>query len=765
LSAADVTARAAARAAHANGNGNGNGHRKGTVPAVTVVIPSRDERENVAELVARLESVAPGFPLEILFVDDSDDGTPDAVRAAARDSKRPVRLIHRAREERTGGLGGAVLEGMRAAHAPWVCVMDADLQHPPEVLEQLIERALRGDVDAVVGSRFCGDGGVGDDFGPFRRLVSRTSSAVAGALFRGSLRQVTDPMSGFFMVRLDAVDLDELRPHGFKILLEILVRARRLRVAEVPFTFGERFAGESKASAREGLNYLTHLWRLRLGELSARMGRFGLVGVSGLLVNTLALAALSDLVGLWYVVAAAIATQVSTAWNFALTELWVFGDRRHARAGMRRLVMFFAVNNVALALRAPILIGLTEGLGVHYLASNFISLLVVFVARFTLADLWIWKGSDELADGLTAHNYDIHGIVSVASHVRLPELERFRIAEQLTAPTIKVGIGSLRRREDHPASIRYVEYRGLGFAAEIRMGTPIEVTASKLLRFSPHVLYTNVVEPILRWTFVGKGYALVHAACMAHEGYAFLITARTDTGKTTTCLKTLDSQPYAFVSDDLTLLTPDGRVLTYPKPLTISRHTLHAVKRPRLTRRERFMLIYQSRLHSKSGRWFGLLLAKLHLPAATMNAIVQLLVPPPKYQFDRLVPHAELAPEARLAGMVIIQRGGEGGEVLPRDEALGILLENCEDAYGFPPYPQIESFLHSRNGADLVAMERQIIEMAMGETPAMLLRSESRDWHTRLPAIVSWRIAANGNGGRNARRAPVAAAASPSRAS
>ena len=183
------------------------------------------------------------------------------------------------------------------------------------------------------------------------------------------------------------------------------------------------------------------------------------------------------------------------------------------------------------------------------------------------------------------------------------------------------------------------------------------------------MLYTNVVEPILRWTFAERGYALVHAACLADGEDAFLITARTDTGKTTTSLKMLDSTPFSFLSDDLTLVTPDGRVLTYPKPLTISRHTLEAVKTPLLSRRERLGLVVQSRLHSRSGRRFALVLAKTHLPAATINAIVQLLVPPPKYHVERLVPGVEVAVEARLAGMVVIERGGRGEVVL--DERRG----------------------------------------------------------------------------------------------
>jgi putative flippase GtrA len=569
------------------------------------------------------------------------------------------------------------------------------------------------------------------------------------------------------MVRREAIDLDALRPQGFKILLEILVRNPGLNVGEVPFTFAERHAGDSKASLREGINYLTQLWRLRLGAFTARVGRFGLVGATGLIVNTAILAALAELAGMNYLLAAVIATQGSTVWNFCLTELWVFGDRHHARSGGRRVAMFFAVNNVALALRAPLLVALTAGIGIHYAVSNVLSLLAVFVARFTVADVWIWGKAKDLASAeLARHNYDIHGLISVASDGRLPELERFRIAEQLTDPTIRVRIGSVSRKAGRmplgtaaaaaaangngggPAldaavaaaasRITYVEGRaGLGFGADIEITDGhIAVTASPLLKRSPHVLYTNVVEPILRWTFAERGYALVHAACMAHDGKAFLITARTDTGKTTTCLKTLDMKPYAFMSDDLTLLSPDGRVLTYPKPLTISRHTLQAVKTPLLSMRQRLTLFYQSRLHSRSGRRFAMLIAKTHMPAATINALVQLMVPPPKYQVDKLIPHVEIAPEAKVAGLMIIQRGGEGNVELEMADALDILLENCEDAYGFPPYAEIEGFLHSRNGSDLRAEERAIIASALEGAPATVLKSETMDWHRRVATIV-----------------------------
>jgi exopolysaccharide biosynthesis polyprenyl glycosylphosphotransferase len=247
-------------------------------PIVSVIVPTRNESGNVGPLVALLDGVLAERDMEVVFVDDSDDGTDAVVREMAPAENRDIVLIHREREQRTGGLGGAVVAGLRAARAPWACVMDADLQHPPALIADLFDRAERGDVDIVVASRFCG-GGSADEVGPLRRMLSRVSMLAAKLLFAEQLDGVTDPMSGFFMVRRDAVDADALRPQGFKILLELLVRMRGLRKAEVPFTFGIRHSGESKSGAKEGARYLKQLWDLRflqaastlmLGEGNAR---------------------------------------------------------------------------------------------------------------------------------------------------------------------------------------------------------------------------------------------------------------------------------------------------------------------------------------------------------------------------------------------------------------------------------------------------------------------------------------------------------------
>lgn len=761
--------------------------REAGSPAVSVIVPTRNESGNVAPLVARLESVLPEDSIEIIFVDDSDDDTPDAIRRIS--SARKVSLIHRQGADRVGGLGGAVVAGMRAATAPLVCVMDGDLQHPPEAIEQMVRELRESHSDLVVGSRFCAGGSTGN-FGPARRALSWISTRSATLLLRKRLGGVSDPMSGFFLVRRDALELDELEPDGFKILLEIIGRTPELRVSEVPIQFGERHTGETKASVGEAVRFGAQLWRLQLAALSKRFYRFGVVGATGLAVNMLLLALLVDVGGLYYVAGAILATQGSSLWNFVFTEKWVYGGRSYRRASMTRMGLFFFMNNAALALRVPVLFALTTGLGVNYLLSNLLSLVALTVLRFGASDTWIWAAEDS-TDHIR-HSYDIHGIVTVASEVRLPELERFRTGELLVNPTVRVTIGPVRgtrsstngldghlvaTNDSHNGSangstngshngstngshngngngngahnavdpILYRESLGrLGFACKITPGDPVEIVASPLLRFSPHVLYTNIVEPVLRWTFVSKGHALIHAACFADGERGFLVTAKTDTGKTTTALKTLDQFPYSFLSDDLTILCPDGRIFAYPKPLTISSHTVQAVKTPLLTRFERAALVIQSRLHSRAGRRLGLIIAKLRIPAATLNAITQCLIPPPKYHVERLVPSAKVAPEAQLVCMFIIQRGGIGDQELEREEALEELMSNCEDAYGFPPYPLIAHHLRSLHGHDLKDAERDIVATALGRVPSTLLRSETMDWCERIPARMEQ--LGNGNG-------------------
>ncbi len=717
-------------------------------PELSIVVPTRNEAGNIATLVERLEQALPDTCLELLFVDDSDDETVAMIEAVRAQARSEIRLIHRPPGQRDGGLGGAVVAGLRMAEADWVCVMDADLQHPPELVPQMFAKAEQSASDLVVASRYCA-AGTASGLNRRRSLISRSSTAAAQLLFPQRLRDVTDPMSGFFLVRKDAIAIDQLRPHGFKILLEIMVRTAELRITEVGFEFGTRYAGQSKASFREGMRYLAHLSQLRLGEDTLQFARFLTVGLTGLLVNSLVLWLATELLGLHYLVSAVLATEGSTLWNFALTELWVFSGMRARRGGLKRLLMFFLMNNAALAVRGPMIYVLTSVLGVYYLASNILSLVALTILRYAVADKWIWGRANTKGRAAVLHSYSIHGIITVVSEVGLPELERFRVETLVEQPTLRVNLGKVRPIENSAAAdptLRYIHYEeglgSFGFGINVTLGATIDILASPILRRSPHVLYTNVVEPILRWTFVEKGYALVHGACISFGDKAYMITARTDTGKTTTILRLLDRQrrasdSAAFLSDDLTLVTPEGNVLTYPKPMTISAHTVAAINTPRLSWIERMTLPLQSRLHSRDGRQFALWLAKKNLPVATVNTIVQLLVPPPKYHVQQLVPHARVGHTARLAGLIVIERGSDGDVSLAHQEGLNILLANCEDAYGFPPYETIRSVLHNTNAADLRAVERGIIEQALHGLPATLLRSSKMDWSYRIPALVN----------------------------
>lgn len=343
--------------------------------------------------------------------------------------------------------------------------------------------------------------------------------------------------------------------------------------------------------------------------------------------------------------------------------------------------------------------------------------------------------------------YDIHGIIRIASMHDLPELGAFRVKQLDAAPDIIVLSGAAAKTisaNDAPGkalrkSVSYDDgLKGLGFQIRIEYGDRTIVRVSRMIAASTHVLYTNVIEPLLRWTFVQKGYVLLHAACVSFNGRAALVTAKTDTGKTSTIiLISKHSQQCEFLSDDMTIVGRDGRVLSYPKPMTISFHTLNAARTAPLPLLNRFALQIQSRLHSKSGRRIGLGLATGRFPAASLNAVVQFIVPPPKYMIDRLIPGIRYGTTAQLSHAVVIERGPDAELPLSHDEIVHELSMNAEDAYGFPPYPVIGSQLFTWDGEDLHGRERAIVAEALKSCQAALVRSSSFGWWKSIPHIVS----------------------------
>ena len=202
--------------------------RRTSTPELTIVAPTRNEQAVIGAFIDALGEALSGIHAELIVVDDSDDATPEVVTERAVDSKLKIALIHRAPGEREGGLGGAVVAGIAAARAPWVCVMDVDLQHPPAAIATLRAQAEAAQSDLVVASRFRRGGSIAG-LSAARTFVSRSLVALARVAFPFRLREISDPLTGFFLVRRDALDLAALRPNGFKILLEILVALAQAR--------------------------------------------------------------------------------------------------------------------------------------------------------------------------------------------------------------------------------------------------------------------------------------------------------------------------------------------------------------------------------------------------------------------------------------------------------------------------------------------------------------------------------------------------------
>ena len=234
-------------------------------PGLTLVVPTLHEAANIGRVLERIRaSLDPlGTPYELIVVDDdSQDGTENIVQQASAQDGR-VRLLVRRGEH---GLAGAISDGWKCSQAEVVGVIDADLQHPPELLPKMWEKMQAG-YDLVVASRYAQAGSM-PGWNPLRRAISELGILLAKPLQRRPIR-VKDPLSGFFLVRRRCLAGLELQRHGFKLLLEILVRGNIKSAAEVPFVFGRRQGGESKASVATGLHYfylLGRLWRKKKGN-------------------------------------------------------------------------------------------------------------------------------------------------------------------------------------------------------------------------------------------------------------------------------------------------------------------------------------------------------------------------------------------------------------------------------------------------------------------------------------------------------------------
>ena len=311
------------------------------MPEISIVVPTFSEAENIAELYARVSAALGSESWELIFVDDdSPDGTADLARGLSNQDQR-VRCIQRIGRR---GLATAVVEGALSSSAPFVAVMDADLQHDETLLPVMLQELRSRPLDIVVGSRYVAGGELGD-WSERRKTISRLAGRLAKGLVPADLH---DPMSGFFAIRAEALRdaARRLSGYGYKILLDLFVSAGRpLRFAEVPYTFKPRLHGESKLDSLVAWEYLMLLVDKRIGHIiSPRLLFFIMVGGSGVAAHYLVLTTLYLGLGLSFTLAQLTATIVAMTSNFFLNNLFTYRDQRlHGGRLLRGLVSFYAV--------------------------------------------------------------------------------------------------------------------------------------------------------------------------------------------------------------------------------------------------------------------------------------------------------------------------------------------------------------------------------------------------------------------------------------
>ena len=372
----------------------------------SLIIPTYNEGQNISRIVQQLttllDQAIPNAYELIVVDDDSPDRTWELAQQLS--AQYPELRVMRRQSER--GLSTAVIRGWQVARGEILGVIDGDLQHPPEVLLQLLQ-AIQG-ADLAVASRHIEGGGV-SEWSPARRFLSRGAQVVGLLILPNVVGRVSDPMSGYFLVRRSAIAGYELNPLGYKILLEVLGRGQIRQVAEVGYVFQERKQGESKVTWRQYLDYLLHLAKLRSrGRITAlrqkyqlqRFLRFGLVGLSGVFIDMAVFYLLSDPTTLaWGLTRSKIlASEVAVVNNFLWNDRWTFGDISSRQSGWRkRLKRFLKFNLICLVgifLNVLLLNLLFNQLGLNRYLANLIAIAVVTLWNFWLNLKLSWRVTD-----------------------------------------------------------------------------------------------------------------------------------------------------------------------------------------------------------------------------------------------------------------------------------------------------------------------------------------------------------------------------------
>jgi dolichol-phosphate mannosyltransferase len=364
---------------------------KGTPSApleLAIVIPTFEERSNIRPVLDGLAGALTGIQYEVIFVDDdSGDGTADCIREIAR-TIHNIRVIQRVHRR---GLASACLEGMMATAAPYIAVMDADLQHDERILPQMLAKLKSDRLDIVVGTRNAAGGSMGN-FAWHRVLLSNLGRRLSKSILRTNLN---DPMSGFFVVTREYLE-EVVRSSsgvGFKILLDLVASARRpLRVGEIPYTFRERLYGSSKLDVAVGLEYLQLLIDKKFGDIvPVRFLIFSIVGSVGVLLASIVLWVLVAIFDIGFLKALTITTLVAMTGNFFLNNSMTYRDRRlRGWRILTGLATFYAACSLGAVINLRIATS-TKELGLAWYIAGACGLAVGAVWNYGITSFTTWR--------------------------------------------------------------------------------------------------------------------------------------------------------------------------------------------------------------------------------------------------------------------------------------------------------------------------------------------------------------------------------------
>src|SRR4051794_37449816 len=360
----------------------------GSLPQLSVIVPTFNERDNVATLYKRLVAALGATPWEVVFVDDnSPDGTWEVVRGLAQRDSR-VRCIRRIGRR---GLSGACIEGILASSAPCAAVIDADLQHDETQLPKMLALLQGGEAELVIGSRYI-EGGSAESFDRQRAGFSMLATQVAKRVLRVD---IADPMSGFFAIRRERFEqlAPKLSTQGFKILLDIVATAHgSLRIREIPYSFGARLHGESKLDSMVALDFLGLVLAKLTGDvLTLRFLLFAMVGSIGLVVHLTALFVALDLLQWPFPEAQGFGALVAMTSNFLLNNFLTYRDQRLKGFGiLSGLLLFYLVCSVGLFANVGVAFSVYDQEPIWWLAGAAGALMGV-VWNYAMSGLFVWR--------------------------------------------------------------------------------------------------------------------------------------------------------------------------------------------------------------------------------------------------------------------------------------------------------------------------------------------------------------------------------------